>query len=154
MNPFYIRNLVYGLEDSLISTTGLIVGITFAGLPLNHIIITGIILIIIEATSMSFGSFVSEKSFIINSNEKQTNREIFVYAIIMFLSYLIAGIIILLPYLLKLPYNYVWSILIAIIILFVIILKLEKNIVKSMFITSIGIVILFISILFGKILKI
>ena len=39
-NPFYMRNMVNGIEDSLISTTALLVGIYSSGISNKNIITT------------------------------------------------------------------------------------------------------------------
>ena len=58
----YIRNFVFGVEDSLVSTVGLLSGVAIAGVEQKYIFITGLILIFVEAFSMAVGSFLSEES--------------------------------------------------------------------------------------------
>jgi hypothetical protein len=53
----YTRNFIFGSEDSLVSTVGLLAGIVSAGIERKEIIISGIVLICVEAFSMSIGSF-------------------------------------------------------------------------------------------------
>lgn len=152
-DPFFIRNLVYGLEDSLISTSGVLVGVTFAGLPITHIIVTGIVLIIVEAISMAYGALVSEESFLISSKKKYTTGQILVYSMTMFISYIVAGFAVLTPYLLNLKYNYMYTIGIAIALLFCIVYFIQRNIVKALIITSVGTIVLLISIQSGRLLE-
>lgn len=97
----YVRNITFGVEDSLVSTVGLLSGIAIAGTPKETIILAGIILIFVEAFSMGVGSIVSENS----TEEFEARRELplkrsALAGTIMFLSYFIAGIIPLAPYLL------------------------------------------------------
>lgn len=141
---------MYGLEDSFISTTGVVVGVTFAGLPNIHIIITGIVLVFAEALSMAFGSFISEESFLIASKSSYTIGQVIFYATTMFVSYVVAGLIILIPYFLNLKHNYAYSIGIAVISIFLIIYFLQKNVQKALLVSMIGFVLLLIVIFVGQ----
>jgi VIT1/CCC1 family predicted Fe2+/Mn2+ transporter len=152
-DSFFIRNFVFGLEDSLISTTGFLVGITFAGVPIQYIIKSGIVVIFAEALSMGYGSIISEESFMIKSNIKYTTNQIALYSITMFLCYILAGFIVLMPYLLKLKYNYLYSIFLAIICLFVLIYYIQKNIEKTIKLTIVGLIIIIITAYIGKIIE-
>lgn len=151
-DPFFVRNLTYGLEDSLISTTGLLAGITFAGMPNQYVVIAGIILILVEALSMGFGSMVSEESFLITSKTKYTYGQVVLYALTMFISYVVAGVVVLAPYALNLKDSYIVSIVLAIGLLFLLILSIQRDITKAILMTCLGAVILAITILTGKFL--
>lgn len=153
MDPFFIRNLTYGLEDSLISTTGLLAGITFAGMPNPYVITAGIILILVEALSMAFGSLISEESFLITSNAKYTMGQVAFYALTMFISYVVAGVVVLIPYILNLKHHYAYSIGIAIVSLFIIVYAIQKNIYKAAIMTVFGSIILAITIIVGRFLE-
>ncbi len=80
ITPSRLRNFVFGVEDSLVSTVGLLSGVATAGLSQRDIFLTGIVLIFVEAFSMGVGSSL-------------------IGGIIMFFSYAIAGFIPLTPYL-------------------------------------------------------
>jgi len=56
------RNFIFGVEDSLVSTVGLLSGIAAADTSRFTIITTGIVLIFVEAFSMGIGSFLSEET--------------------------------------------------------------------------------------------
>ncbi len=97
----YLRNLVFGIEDSLVSTVGLLAGIAAGGAPRETLILTGIVLISVEALSMAAGSFLSEESAReYESRHAISYRYALVGACIMFVSYIVAGLFPLLPYLL------------------------------------------------------
>lgn len=99
ITPPRLRNFVFGVEDSLVSTVGLLSGIAFAGVPENTIILTGIILIFVEAFSMGIGSYLSEYSSQTYKEQRETSsRGPINDGLIMFFSYLIAGCIPLAPY--------------------------------------------------------
>lgn len=117
----YLRNFIFGVEDSLVSTVGLLSGVAVADVPSNTILLTGVILIFVEAVSMAAGSFLSE-SFAdgyVTKAETPT-RSSFISGAIMFFSYFISGFVPLLPYLL-LPVEaaFWYSIAFSIIALFI-----------------------------------
>jgi VIT1/CCC1 family predicted Fe2+/Mn2+ transporter len=95
----YVRNFIFGAEDSLVSTVGLLSGIAAGGLTQKNIILTGVVLVIVEGLSMGVGSYLSE----VSTEESQvTESEAFktslTAALIMFISYIILGLIPLSPF--------------------------------------------------------
>ena len=56
----YVRSFAFGVEDGLVSTVGLLAGVSTADVSRRDILITGAILIVVEAFSMATGSFLSE----------------------------------------------------------------------------------------------
>ncbi|OGZ73705.1 MAG: hypothetical protein A2908_03705 [Candidatus Staskawiczbacteria bacterium RIFCSPLOWO2_01_FULL_38_12b] len=95
----YVRNFIFGAEDSLVSTVGLLSGIVSAGVLQKEVIISGTVLIFVEALSMSVGSFLSERTTEeFYSSFRQKESKSIPAALIMFLSYLFFGLIPLLPY--------------------------------------------------------
>ena len=104
-----IRNFTFGVEDSLVSTVGLLAGIAFAGVESNTIILTGIVLIFVEAFSMGVGSLLSEQSVEQYEQKKEVSLSKPAFAgTIMFFSYVIAGLIPLSPYIFSFGTNAVW----------------------------------------------
>jgi len=96
----FIRNFIFGVEDSLVSTVGLLSGIAIAGMETKTIILAGVVLIFVEAFSMGAGSLLSENS----AAEVAVGREVplarsYLSGFIMFVSYFFAGFIPLFPYL-------------------------------------------------------
>ena len=96
----YFRNFVFGVEDSLVSTLGLLSGVAMANTPKETIVLSGIVLIFVKAFSMGIGSFLSE-----DATDELVEKKGFqigsVYAsIIMFFSYFLSGFIPLSPYIL------------------------------------------------------
>jgi VIT1/CCC1 family predicted Fe2+/Mn2+ transporter len=97
----FLRNFVFGVEDSLVSTVGLLSGVAIADVPRATIFLTGLILIFVEAFSMGVGSFLSEQSSegYIKQAEPSWGQTA-AGAVIMFVSYFISGFIPLFPYVL------------------------------------------------------
>ena len=58
-----MREIVFGLEDSLVSTLGTITGIAAGTQSQYVVILSGLVLIAVEATSMAAGSYLSTKSY-------------------------------------------------------------------------------------------
>ena len=101
LSSLLVRNIIFGVEDSLVSTVGLLAGIATSATPVRTILVTGVIYIFVEGYSMAAGSYLSEHS----AQEYETgarvkNNEPLIGAVVMFLSFIIAGIIPLAPYLL------------------------------------------------------
>jgi VIT1/CCC1 family predicted Fe2+/Mn2+ transporter len=101
MRELYIRNIIFGITDSLVSTVGLLAGIDVAGSSHSTIILTGIVYAFVESLSMAMGSFLSEEAteeFATKSEDTSTAPV--VAGVVMFLSFLLASFIPLLPYVL------------------------------------------------------
>lgn len=97
----YFRNFIFGIEDSLVSTVGLLSGVAIARVEPATIFLTGMVLIFVEGFSMGVGSYLSEQSSegYIHQTEK-TSWLAVKAAVIMFFSYFFAGYIPLFPYML------------------------------------------------------
>lgn len=95
-----MRNFFFGVEDGLVSTVGFLSGVAAAGVDRGAIFLTGAVLILVEAFSMAAGSFISEYSAEEYAERKEPPiRNSLRDGIIMFFSYLLAGLIPLAPYL-------------------------------------------------------
>ncbi|MDP2593318.1 MAG: VIT1/CCC1 transporter family protein, partial [bacterium] len=94
----YVRNFIFGVEDSLVSTVGLLAGLSTADVGRGDIITAGVILIFVEAFSMGSGSFLSERSIEESSPKQSGGVRSVVDAVVMFVSYFLAGLIPLFPY--------------------------------------------------------
>lgn len=95
----YIRNFIFGVEDSLVSTIGLVSGVAVAGQSSKNIVLTGVVLVFVEAFSMGVGSLLSENS----AEEFEGKKDVALskdlgYAAVMFVSYLVSGLVIVAPY--------------------------------------------------------
>ncbi|TXH06446.1 MAG: hypothetical protein E6R05_01675 [Candidatus Moraniibacteriota bacterium] len=58
----YLKNFLFGVEDSLVSTVGLLAGVAAANAGRTAIITTGLVLIVVEGFSMGIGSFLTEET--------------------------------------------------------------------------------------------
>lgn len=95
----HVRNFIFGVEDSLVSTVGLISGIAITDMPRAAILVTGVVLIFVEAFSMSVGSLLSDNSAREFERKKYVSlKTSLASSFIMFLSYFLSGFIIIAPY--------------------------------------------------------
>jgi VIT1/CCC1 family predicted Fe2+/Mn2+ transporter len=95
----YFRNFIFGVEDSLVSTVGLLSGVAIAEVSRETVFLSGLVLIFVEAFSMAAGSFLSESSAEGYARRVETvSRRSLVAGGLMFLSYFVSGFIPLFPY--------------------------------------------------------
>ncbi len=93
----YVRSSFFGIEDSLVSTTGLIAGIAVATTDKQFIILAGLVAIAVEAISMAAGEFLSEETeHDMNDPGSRRTRPV-IGGLIMLVSYALAGLVPLLP---------------------------------------------------------
>lgn len=118
----FLRNFVFGVEDSLVSTVGLVSGVAIAGASKSAILLTGMVLIFVEAFSMGVGSFLSEQSSegYMKQGEPALRFSV-TAALIMFVSYFVSGFIPLVPYIVAAEARqaFGWSIVASLFTLFV-----------------------------------
>jgi len=117
----YLRNFIFGVEDSLVSTVGLLSGVVIGGVSQEIVILTGVVLILVEAFSMGIGSFLSEYAAEEMVMQRAIPQKIWaVGGAIMFISYIIAGFIPLAPYIFlsSVSSAFSYSIILSLIVLF------------------------------------
>ena len=94
----YLRNFIFGVEDSLVSTVGLLAGVAAADISQKAILTTGLVLIVVEGFSMGIGSFLTEETAEEMAGEKPQTLEAIKGACTMLVSYCLAGLLPLSPY--------------------------------------------------------
>ncbi len=58
----YVREVVFGLEDSFVSTMGTLSGVAVGSGDRQAVLLAGIVVVVVEALSMAAGSYLSSKS--------------------------------------------------------------------------------------------
>lgn len=111
INVDYFQSAVFGVNDALVSTTGVVVGIS-AGTGDQHIIVlAGIVTVLVEALSMGSGQYLSDKSA--HQLEGITSLRVPITSgVVMFVSYILGGLVPLVPVIL-LPPDISWMVAIA-----------------------------------------
>lgn len=95
----YLQSAIFGFNDALVSTTGVIVGVSTGTNDKSVVILAGVVTIMVEALSMGAGQYNSLKSA--RQLEKSEATKVpLISGGIMFVSYFLAGLIPLLPILL------------------------------------------------------
>lgn len=94
----YLRNFIFGVEDSLVSTVGLLAGVAAADISARAILTTGIVLIVVEGFSMGVGSFLTEETTQELGGDPPRTAEAVKGGATMLISYCLAGLIPLSPY--------------------------------------------------------
>ena len=92
----YLQSAMFGFNDALVSTTGVIVGISTGTSNKEVVILAGVVTILVEALSMGSGQYLSSKSA--HQLEKDHSSKVpLISGIIMFWAYFMAGLVPLLP---------------------------------------------------------
>lgn len=119
INQDYLRSLIFGFQDALVSTTGVIVGMSAGVDNKPLIILSALVTISVEAMSMAAGQYLSEKS--VHDLPQNHHRDnLVVGSLLMFFSYLAGGFIVITPvFFVPLQYVSATSIIFAFTSLFV-----------------------------------
>lgn len=96
-----LRTIIFGIEDSFVSTTGVVVGLIAAGTPKETVLAAGLITIVVEATSMGAGEFIS------NDDNPEKDGAAFHKGWLMLISYLVAGFWVMIPLFLGIRNNFI-----------------------------------------------
>ena len=96
---FPYRETIFGLEDSIVSTLGVVVGIA-AGTDSRYVVVlSAIIIVVVESLSMTAGTYLSNKSEMeINHTRADIVRRSLTDSLSMAVSYVLGGVISVLPF--------------------------------------------------------
>jgi vacuolar iron transporter family protein len=115
----YIRSAFFGLQDGLVSTTGVVVGISAGVHDKSIVLLASIVAVSVEATSMAAGQYSSEKAVHQMDKTGRHTDNLLLGAFIMFIAYLGAGMIPILPVIiLGPPVSSVFAVMMALMGLF------------------------------------
>lgn len=93
----YIRSLMFGLQDGIVSTTGVVVGISIGVENKAIVILAAFVAVMVEATSMAAGQYSSEKAVHQMDKTGKHTDSLIMGALIMFVAYLIGGMFSIIP---------------------------------------------------------
>jgi len=97
LNREYLRSILFGLEDSLISVTGLIAGLSVGTDDRQVVLLGAIVAIIIEAASMGASEYLSDDAMAELEKLKRHSAQPFMSGLLLFVAYILAGLVPLLP---------------------------------------------------------
>ena len=96
----YLRSLMFGLQDGIVSTTGVVVGISTGISDKPIIVLAALVAVMVEATSMAAGQYSSEKAVHQMDKTGKHTDSLLLGALIMFIAYLVGGMFSVIPTLL------------------------------------------------------
>lgn len=96
----YLRSLMFGLQDGIVSTTGVVVGISTGVSDKAIIVLAAIVAVTVEATSMAAGQYTSEKAAHQLDKEGKKTDSLMIGTGIMFFAYFGGGMFSIIPTLL------------------------------------------------------
>lgn len=96
-NLEYLRSTIFGIEDSLVSTTGLIAGLSVGSDDKDIVILGALVAVVIEAVSMGAGEYLSDDAIQELDKLKRHRDSPLISGSLMLISYLLAGFIPLIP---------------------------------------------------------
>jgi VIT1/CCC1 family predicted Fe2+/Mn2+ transporter len=88
----YLQSAMFGFNDALVSTTGVIVGISTGTNNKQVVILAGVVTILVEALSMGSGQYLSSKSAH-QLDKSESFRIPIISGVIMFGAYFVAGLV-------------------------------------------------------------
>lgn len=92
----YVQSGIFGINDALVSTTGVIVGVSAGTGNKEVIILAGVVTILVEAISMGSGQYISLKSA--REFERSGGLRVpIISGVIMFFGYVLGGLVPLIP---------------------------------------------------------
>jgi len=87
----YLRPLMFGLQDGIVSTTGVVVGISTGINNKEVIILAALVAVTVEASSMAVGQYSSEKAVHQMGKKEKHIDNLYTGALIMFVAYIVGG---------------------------------------------------------------
>ncbi len=87
----YLRSLMFGLQDGIVSTTGVVVGISTGVNNKEVVVLAALVAVTVEASSMAAGQYSSEKAVHQMDKSGKHSDDLFIGAFIMFIAYMIGG---------------------------------------------------------------
>lgn len=93
----YLRSGLFGIQDGLVSTTGVVVGISTGIEDKAIIILASLVAVTVEASSMAAGQYSSEKAVHQMDKEGKHTDSLIVGALVMLFGYLLGGVVPIIP---------------------------------------------------------
>ena len=88
----YLQSAMFGFNDALVSTTGVIVGVSTGTNNKQIVVLAGVVTILVEALSMGSGQYLSSKSAH-QLHQSAALKVPIISGLIMFVAYFLAGLV-------------------------------------------------------------
>ncbi|KKP81051.1 MAG: Membrane protein, partial [Candidatus Levybacteria bacterium GW2011_GWB1_35_5] len=88
---------MFGLQDGIVSTTGVVVGISIGVSNKQIIVLAALVAVMVEASSMAAGQYSSEKAVHQMDKTGKHTDNLYIGALIMFIAYMIGGAFSIIP---------------------------------------------------------
>src|SRR3989344_6844024 len=93
----YLRSIMFGFQDGLVSTTGVVAGIAAGVHDKPIVILASLVAVSVEASSMATGQYSSEKAVHQMDKTGKHTDNLVLGAVLMFFSYFLAGMLPIFP---------------------------------------------------------
>lgn len=93
----YLRSGLFGIQDGLVSTTGVVVGISIGIEDKAIIILASLVAVAVEASSMAAGQYSSEKAVHQMDKTGRHTDNLMIGAAVMFFGYFLGGMVPIIP---------------------------------------------------------
>ncbi len=93
----YLRSGLFGIQDGLVSTTGVVVGISTGVEDKAIIILASVVAITVEASSMAAGQYSAEKAVHQMDKTGKHTDSLILGSLIMFFAYMLGGSVPIIP---------------------------------------------------------
>jgi VIT1/CCC1 family predicted Fe2+/Mn2+ transporter len=97
MQEDYVRSAMFGIQDGLVSTTGVVVGISAGVDDKEVIVLAAFVAVMVEATSMAAGQYSSEKAVHQLDRIGRHTDSLLFGAGLMFVAYILGGLVPIVP---------------------------------------------------------
>ncbi|HKY19890.1 MAG TPA: VIT1/CCC1 transporter family protein [Vicinamibacterales bacterium] len=118
----YIRELIYGANDGIITTFAVVAGVAGGGLPLSAVLVIGAANLLADGLSMGVGSYLAIRAHegVLESQALPVQEaQPFRHGAATFIAFVAAGFVPLVPYMIPLPLDrFAFSILLTMLALF------------------------------------
>lgn len=121
VNREYLRSVMFGIENSLISTVGLITGMSIGTDQVRVVILGATVAIVIESVAMGVGEYLSDDAVQELDKIKRHSDSPLLSGLLMMAAGTFAGLVPLTPVIfMQYPYSLATSIMLALVVLFLV----------------------------------
>lgn len=104
----YIKDIIYGANDGIVTTFAIVAGAIGAGLSADVVLILGFSSLLADGFSMASGNYLGSRSEmeVAKASNKEYDKSVWIPAILTFFSFVIAGALPLVPFVMGGEYSF------------------------------------------------